>query len=897
MKKMQTLTVLTILLIPLLFSAIIVAEDDITNSTVISADQYDKGYRYNVQGWIYVHIEGDAYERGYQHGYLLSEEIIDMLNRWSNVIHNYKFIDRMGKRFSESRYKKVAETWWNFCTKQNTKMYWNKFPEEYQSEIEGIADGVTARGGQIHGRDVNYQDILAMNQMYEFMSKLTRMSMGVHPLRTFFHRLQRIAPEYSTTDASNFIETFLNGGEAHHCNGFIATGDATTEGQMVFSHTTISGGSTWWYTYYIALRWNVILDILPTEGHRVIISTSPGIIWSDEDYYQNDNGIVFLETTCPQGLFDNKGLPLSVRARTAVQYAESIDDVIYYLRYRNDGSMNAVWLIGDMKTGEICRFELGYSSYAVWRTFDGFYWSANNPIDRRVSMEKFYLRRWLPRFVLSVFLKKGGLGYNSIRYIPEPRDLKFEELGEKYYGEIDTEVVKEIMSSSPIPDWISDIKITDSQLLEQNGILAYFGNPTKPLEYINPETKEKEIERVYPTGWVKLFGLPEKEGFQLQTQAKDFGENARVVWEFKANESDNVYYSSGATADDLLHITDSSGKLYALDLKTGDLQWIEYLGERPTTPLIDEGLLFVGHAEGLSVFDVNGSSKWYTPIYDIVSNPIVVDDKVIFGDKIGNVYALSKSDGKEHWRMNYSDEIYISSSENDQIYLTSGKGCYALSSTDGKEVWAFDSEGTITSAPVFDDGTVYFASWDNNVYALNAKTGELRWKFEAGWGFDTTPIVVDGLVLAASMDNNVYALDVNNGSIEWIFSCNAAVHSQPVVYGDFVFFGSDDGRFYAVNMSTGKAEWFFAPSFTIDNSKYNYITTPVISDPVVSNSMAYIGINGTIYGLEAQTFEKPLAAFEESEIIAGTWLFLIIPLVLVILATVIYLYWDKKRVK
>ena len=94
-----------------------------------------------------------------------------MLNRWSNTIHNYKLVKPLTKHVSESRYPKVSEAWWDFCTKQCNKMYWDKFPEEYQQEIEGIAAGVNARGGRIHGRDVNYKDILALNEMFHLLLK------------------------------------------------------------------------------------------------------------------------------------------------------------------------------------------------------------------------------------------------------------------------------------------------------------------------------------------------------------------------------------------------------------------------------------------------------------------------------------------------------------------------------------------------------------------------------------------------------------------------------------------------------------------------------------------------------------------------------------------------------
>src|SRR5512139_2053281 len=35
----------------------------------------DRGFRTEQGGWILLHVEGEPYARGYQHGYLLAEEI------------------------------------------------------------------------------------------------------------------------------------------------------------------------------------------------------------------------------------------------------------------------------------------------------------------------------------------------------------------------------------------------------------------------------------------------------------------------------------------------------------------------------------------------------------------------------------------------------------------------------------------------------------------------------------------------------------------------------------------------------------------------------------------------------------------------------------------------------
>ena len=41
---------------------------------------YEGGYRFDYNGWVYLHIEGDPYERGFQHGYLMASELAETMD-------------------------------------------------------------------------------------------------------------------------------------------------------------------------------------------------------------------------------------------------------------------------------------------------------------------------------------------------------------------------------------------------------------------------------------------------------------------------------------------------------------------------------------------------------------------------------------------------------------------------------------------------------------------------------------------------------------------------------------------------------------------------------------------------------------------------------------------------
>src|SRR2546422_11633310 len=41
----------------------------------LAVQRFEAGYRYPQAGWIVLHVEGEPYERGYQHGKLMAPEI------------------------------------------------------------------------------------------------------------------------------------------------------------------------------------------------------------------------------------------------------------------------------------------------------------------------------------------------------------------------------------------------------------------------------------------------------------------------------------------------------------------------------------------------------------------------------------------------------------------------------------------------------------------------------------------------------------------------------------------------------------------------------------------------------------------------------------------------------
>ena len=104
----------------------------------VAAAGVGQGYRFDKNGWIYLHIEGDPHERGYQHGNLVAPELKEILRSLKYLVYWNTGMQ------------------WEFFVQQAEKLWTDKIDQEFLDEMKGIADGAKAAGV-----DVTWQEILA----------------------------------------------------------------------------------------------------------------------------------------------------------------------------------------------------------------------------------------------------------------------------------------------------------------------------------------------------------------------------------------------------------------------------------------------------------------------------------------------------------------------------------------------------------------------------------------------------------------------------------------------------------------------------------------------------------------------------------------------------------------
>ncbi len=130
-------------------------------------------------------------------------------------------------------------------------------------------------------------------------------------------------------------------------------------------------------------------DIVPDKGHHLLMDCLPGFIHSGDDFVITKSGILITETTITgfKG-FDTTKTAEFMRARKAAQYSNSIDDVVKIMTTDNNGGYANDWLIGDTKTNEVARLELGLKDYRVWRSKDTAIIGSNFPSDPKLTKEE-----------------------------------------------------------------------------------------------------------------------------------------------------------------------------------------------------------------------------------------------------------------------------------------------------------------------------------------------------------------------------------------------------------------------------------------------------------------------------------------------------------------------------
>jgi outer membrane protein assembly factor BamB len=152
-----------------------------------------------------------------------------------------------------------------------------------------------------------------------------------------------------------------------------------------------------------------------------------------------------------------------------------------------------------------------------------------------------------------------------------------------------------------------------------------------------------------------------------------------------------VFYSSLAVEDGRLHVGDTGGRLYALDIEDGRRVWDVEIGDGNAwsmgTAAVAGGQVYavasaarVDEPSELVALDAEtGTARWTFVAEDageVRGIPAVADGRVYVPTTLGAVYALSARDGSVAWRFDRAREISATSPTvvNDEVIVGTDDG-------------------------------------------------------------------------------------------------------------------------------------------------------------------------------------------------------------------------------
>jgi outer membrane protein assembly factor BamB len=321
----------------------------------------------------------------------------------------------------------------------------------------------------------------------------------------------------------------------------------------------------------------------------------------------------------------------------------------------------------------------------------------------------------------------------------------------------------------------------------------------------------------------------------------------KEIWQF---DGDVLLEFPPVIGGKRLYLLNDSGKLHAIDKRTGKRVWKRKLGAlAAASPAYADGIVYVvllqrtqsgrGARAGrvVALDGRTGRELWRRELASrSESSPLIVDGTLYFGSENGTVYAMVARDGRVRWRFRAAGAVKggLALSDGRLYFGDYGGRVYAIDRESGRQVWRASTQGgrfglsagNFYSTPAVAYGRVYIGNTDGRVYSFSAATGKLAWSRSTGGYVYASPAVAEvpggrPLVYAGSYSGRFYALDARSGVVRWSRGGHGRISGGATVIGDIVYF-ADLGRkrTFGLDARDGRKR------FEHERGSYN----PVVSD-------------------------------------------------------------------
>ncbi|SDI60962.1 Beta-barrel assembly machine subunit BamB [Ferrimonas sediminum] len=314
---------------------------------------------------------------------------------------------------------------------------------------------------------------------------------------------------------------------------------------------------------------------------------------------------------------------------------------------------------------------------------------------------------------------------------------------------------------------------------------------------------------------------------------------AEVVWRASSGDGIDEYWSSLSpeVAYGKVFAAERFGLITAYDQQTGKEIWRQNLrrefalgalkknnGARLSAG-ISHGFnrIFIGSENGV-LFALNqetGEVDWQASTRgELLSDPAIVDGKVVVNTGSGKVQAFDVDSGELLWTYELTMPSLVLRGTSG---VASSQGAALTGTPDGKLVAVFSQQGApiwearlaeasgsnelervvdVDSKPLVLGGTVYGTAFNGNLAAVELRSGQIKWQRQYS---SYSPMDLQGNALfLTDSSGTVYSVNRQNGLETWAnSSLTGRMVTGPAVAGEYLVVGDFEGYLHIMDRASG----------------------------------------------------------------------------------------------
>ena len=368
---------------------------------------------------------------------------------------------------------------------------------------------------------------------------------------------------------------------------------------------------------------------------------------------------------------------------------------------------------------------------------------------------------------------------------------------------------------------LSNIKSSNKIVDNQNnfGPLSYNGTLQK-----NGNFKFSKLENLDQFNLKPAFLNEGIIFFDNKGSVLRFNDEQKIIWK-------NNFYSKSekklkpklnfAINNEDLIVVDNIAKYFSINLNSGKLNWIKNNSYpfNSDIKIFEDKFFAIDYKNTLRCFKImDGSECWNLQTEDsfTISNSkfslIILDDKVIFNNSIGDITAVDIKTGLIAWQLPTQSSSIINETYNFKM-----------------------------SKLVSDGDAIFFSNNKNEFYSIDVKTGTTNWINKIN--SNLTPILTKDLIFTVSNEGFLFTIQKNTGNIIRInylykdYKEKKRKELKPIgfVIGNTnIYISNNDGKLIVADLSNGKVNFI------------EKIGGDTISEPFIVNQNLYLIKSGSI---------------------------------------------------